>query len=221
MKGWKAVNAAVRDKQAAYAKASAIKDELQIAYEDIVYGRVSPVVKRSALAATRKELDAAGRLLDSIELDLRGAVVPIGMKEAIPSLTTLERRLSFIKSKPGMAKNPKLKNVDIAIASYKDVIRKMATNKKVIEDANKELADAYKAVDDIVNELKPALKAQADVWGKPAAFKKRYYAQEQQTRVVNGELVSIDSFVTGTNNFSAAMRSEISNARTSDLNLIG
>ena len=223
-KEWKAVNNAVKDKQAAYLKASAIKDMLQVEVEDLLKGGASPAVKASALAEARKELQSAGTLMDNIELDLRSAMVPLGMKEAIPSLTTLERRLAFIDAKPNTitkAKSAEIAKAKAAIDNYKDIIRKMAINKNVIKSADSALEDAYKTVDNILNELKPALKAQADVWAKPAAFKKRYYAKENQTRMVNGQLVSIDSFVTGTNNFSAAMRAEISNARTADLNFLG
>ena len=219
---WKAANRAVADKQAAYVKASAIKDQLQVEVEGLLRGNVSPTVKLSAGPAARKELEAAGRLLDNIELDLRSAMVPFGAKEAIPSLTTLERRVAFLKSRPSSAsKKADIAEVDIAIANYKAVIEGMAVNKGVIRQADAALEDAYKTIDNILNELKPALKAQADVFGKSAAFKKRYYAEESQQRMVNGELVSIDSFVTGQNNFSAAIRAEVSNARTADLNFLG
>ena len=219
---WKAANKAVADKQSAYEKASAIKDQLQVEVEGLLRDNLSPTVKSVATPAAVKELKAAGRLLDEIELDLRSAMVPFGAKEAIPSLTTLERRIGFLKSRPSSAaKKAELDQVDEAINNYKLVIENMATNKDVIKKADAALEAAYKTIDNILDELKPALKQQADVWGKNAAFKKRYYAADSQMRMVNGELVSIDSFVTGQNNFSAAMRAEISNARTSDLNFLG
>ena len=223
-KEWKAVNQAVSDKQQAYLKASAIKDMLQVEVEDLLKGGASPAVKASSLAAARKELESAGVLMDRVELDLRSAMVPLGAKEAIPSLTTLERRIAFIDAKPNAvtkAKAAEIAKAKASIANYKDIIRKMATNKKVIEDADAALENAYKSVDNILSELKPALKARADVWGKPAVFKKRYYAKENQTRMVNGQLMTIDSFVTGENNFSAAIRAEVSNARTADINFLG
>ena len=219
---WKAANKAVADKQAMYAKAASIKDMLQVEVEGLLKGGASPAVKASALTAARKELEAAGRLLDNVELDLRAAMVPLGIKEAIPSLTTLERRIEFLKTRPqSAALKAQITKAEASVSNYKSIIDKMATNKNVIKEADASLEASYKAVDNILNELKPALKEQADVWGKSAAFKKRYFAKETQTRMVNGELVNIDSFVTGQNNFSAAMRAEISNARTSDLNLLG
>ena len=218
----KAVNEAVRDKQKAYDLASRMKDDLQIEVEGLLRGGASPAVTKTALKTAKAELEAAGRLLDNVELELRAAMVPIGVKEAIPSLTTLERRIAFLKSRPSSAsKNAEIADAEAAVARYKDVIGQMATNKNVLKEADAALENAYKNVDNILNELKPALKEQADVFGKSAAFKKRYFAKDTQTRIVNGQLVSIDSFVTGENNFSAAMRAEISNARTTDMNLLG
>ena len=218
----KAVNQAIRDKQKAYDIASRMKDDLQIEVEGLLRGGASPAVTKTALKAARAELEAAGTILDGLELELRAAMVPIGVKEAIPSLTTLERRIGFLKSRPASAaKKAEIAQAEASIANYKNVIEQMATNKNVIREADAKLEAAYKNVDNIINELKPALKEQADVWGKSAAFKKRYYAKDTQTRMVNGQLVSIDSFVTGDNNFSAAMRAEISNARTVDMNLLG
>lgn len=219
---WKAVNQAVRDKQKAYDIASRMKDELQVEVEGLLRGGASPAVAKTALKTARAELEAAGKLLDNVELELRAAMVPIGVKEGIPSLTTLERRIGFLKSRPASAvKQSEIAEAEAAVANYKNLVAQMATNKNVLRDADTKLADAYKNVDNILNELKPALKEQADVWGKSAAFKKRYFAKDTQTRIVNGQLVSIDSFVTGQNNFSAAIRAEISNARTTDMNFLG
>ena len=218
----KAVNQAVRDKQRAYDMASRMKDDLQIEVEGLLRGGASPAVTKTALKAAKAELEAAGRLLDNVELELRAAMVPIGVREGLPSLTTLERRIAFLKSRPSSAsKKAEIVDAEASIARYKDVIGQMATNKNVLKEADDALENAYKNVDNIISELKPALKEQADVFGKSAAFKKRYFAKDAQTRMVNGQLVSIDSFVTGENNFSAAMRAEISNARTSDMNVLG
>lgn len=217
-----AVNRAVEDKKAMYAKAAAIKDSAQASLEDLLSGNTSPATKAQHLEAARQSLKAASEVLDEIELDLRSAVVPFGVKEAIPSVTTLERRIAFLEAKSGIApKNADLAKAKAAIANYRNVINKMATNKQAIIDADNAVAAAYKNIDDALNELKPALKAQADVWGKSAKFKKRWFGRESQYRMVNGQYVAIDSFVTGDKNFSAAMRAEISNARTTDINFLG
>ena len=219
----KKIDSVIADKYAEYNQALAIKSTLQVEVEDLLKGGASPAVKASAIAPARKELQAAEALLDRVELELRAAAVPIGKKEAIPSLATLERRVGFLTSRTtNAATKAEVAKAQQAIDNYKDIISKMATNKKVIQDADVALSNAYGNIDRILGELKPALKAKADVWGKNEAFKKRYYAKENQNVLLeNGEYVNIDSFVTGDNNFSAAVRAEVSNARTTDLNVMG
>jgi hypothetical protein len=218
----KAVNEAVRDKQAMLSKAEQIKSNAQASLEDLLSDATSPATKAQHLAKARKDLAAADALLDELELDLRAAVVPYGVKEAIPSIATLERRIAFLESRsPSKAAAAKIAEAKQSMVNYRKVISKLATNKKVIEDAQLQVAKAYDDIDNIVSGLKPALKKQADVWGKSAEFKKRYYAKENQTRIVNGQLMTIDSFVAGPSAFSAAIRAETSNARTADLNLLG
>lgn len=218
----KAVNAAVRDKQQMLSKAEQIKSMAQASYEDLLSDATSPATKARHLTAAKKDLAAADALLDELELDLRAAVVPYGVKEAIPSIATLERRIAFLESRsPSKAAAAKINEAKQSIANYHKAINKLATNKKVIDDAQNAIAKAYDDIDSAVKELKPALQKQADVWGKSAAFKERYYARDNQTRIVNGQLVTIDSFTAGPSAFSAAVRAETSNARTTDLNILG
>jgi len=218
----KAVNAAVRDKQQMLSKAEQIKTNAQASLEDLLSDNTSPATKARHLEAAKKDLAAADALLDELELDLRAAVVPYGVTEAIPSIATLERRIAFLESRsPSKAAAAKIKEAKQSITNYRTNINKLATNKDLIKQAELAVSKAYDDIDDIVSQLKPALKKQADVHGKSAKFKKRYYAKENQTRIVNGQLMTIDSFVAEPSTFSAAIRAETSNARTTDLNVLG
>jgi hypothetical protein len=218
----RAVNKAVEFKKKEYAIVSAMKDNAQASLEDLLSGRTSPGTKAQHLAAAREQLKTASALLDEVELGLRSAVKPLGIKEAIPSVTTLERRVAFLESKtPSAAVTKEIAKAKKAITNYRGTINKLTANKKEIIAADDAVAAAYKSVDGILSELGVALKEQADVFGKSGKFKKRYFAKEAQYRMVNGEYVSIDSFVTGDRNFSAAIRAETSNARTADLNFLG
>jgi hypothetical protein len=216
----KEVNAAVRDKQLMLTRAEVIKNTAQASLEDLLTN-ASPAAKAIHLKKARNNLATASKLLDEMELDLRAAVVPFGVKEAIPSMATLERRIAFLESRtPSKAAAAKLKEAKQAMAEYNNVINKLATNPKVIRDAEAAVLEAYKGIDNIVAELKPALQRQADVFGKSAEFKKRYFAPETQYRIVNGQYIAIDSFTSGPSPFSAAIRAETSNARTTDLNIM-
>lgn len=218
----KEVNRVVKDKQKMLSKAEQIKSDAQASLEDLLSDATSPATKAQYLPRARKDLAAASALLDELELDLRAAVVPYGVKEAIPSIATLERRIAFLESRsPSKAAAAKINEAKQAMADYRKMVNKLSTKKNIIDDAQMKVAKAYDDIDNIVAGLKPALKKQADVWGKSAEFKKRYYAKDNQTRMVNGQLMTIDSFVAEGSPFSTAIRAETSNARTSDLNLLG
>jgi hypothetical protein len=219
----KAINNFVADKRKMLSAATTNKDLLQVEVERLLKPGGSPAVKQAALAKASKELQAAERLLDKVELDLRSAVVPHGKIAAMPTLTMLERRINFIKNNPSISKKnaQKLVEAETSVARYKNVIDKMATNTTVIRDADNALAAAYDKIDNIIEELKPALKKEADVWGKSAEYKKRYYSNENDTRVLNGEVYTIDTFTGDKAPWAAAIRAETSNARTSEINALG
>ena len=219
----KAINKYVTEKRKMLSAATVNKDLLQIEVERLLKPGGSPAVKKAALASATKELQAAERLLDKVELDLRSAVVPHGKIGAMPTLTMVERRINFIKSKPSIGKKnaQELAAAEAAVAKYKDVIDKMATNTTVLRDADNALAAAYDKIDNILDELKPALKKEADVWGKSAEYKKRYYSKDNDTRIINGEVYTLDTFTGENAPWAAAIRAETSNARTSEINALG
>lgn len=220
------VNRALQDKAKMYEKALVIKESAEATVAELLTN-ASPATKSQHLSAATKDLQAASKILDNIELDLRTAAVPYGQTAAIPSIATLERRVQYLESKPvSKAKATEIANAKAAISNYRSTIAKLATNKKVIQDADQAVQDAYANIDRIVSELGDAAKRQADVHGKTAEFKDRYYTKEMQHRIVNGQHVAIDSFiqdptVPGKNYFTAATRAEVQNARTSDINYLG
>lgn len=219
----RAVDKVVLAKQEQYSRASEIKDMAQASLEDLLSGNTSPATKTQHLAAAREALKTSSALLDEVELDLRSAMKPFGEVEAIPSMTTLQRRIAFLEAKaPSGANAREIAKAKKAIKDYQNKINRLTANKKEIIDADNKVAEAYKNIDNILNELGTALKNQANVWGKSAKFKKRWFAAEAQYRMLdNGEYVSIDSFTGANAPFGAAIRQEISNARTAELNMLG
>lgn len=219
---YRAVNKAVVAKAKSYQIAINMKNTAESTLAELLKNG-SPATKAQHLALARKEADAAAKLLDKVELELRAAAVQHGSTAAIPSIATLERRVAFLESK-GSA-SIELADAKNAIANYKNVIAKMATNKNVILEADNAVGKAYDNVDKILSELGEAIKKQADVHGKSADFKKRYYSKAVQGRVVGNEYVEFDSFIedpiAGGNYFNAAIRGEVQNARTSDNNYLG
>jgi hypothetical protein len=223
---YKAVASNVNDKSKALELAIRIKMTAQTSVEELLTS-ASPATKIQHISAAQKELKAAAKMVDDIELELRDAMVPYGGLEAVPSMATLERRLAYLETQPSAAaKISDITDAKVAIQNYKDVIGKLATNKQVIMDADKAVEDAYIKIDAAVKELGEARVKQADVFGKSAKFKERYYSKEKHTFIIKGQQISVDSFVQEqsagqTNYFTSAVREETKNGRTSTLNFMG
>ena len=221
----KALQEDLKVQQINFSEASAIKDNLQVEVEYLLSGKASPAVVRSHLANARKSLTKADELLDDIELDLRNSVKPFGKEEAMPNLTMLTRRLAYIKKNPANASasnKAKIIAAEKAIAQYKLTINNMATNKKVIQEADAKLEKAYKDIENIVKEQGALSLRKADVFGKSNKYKRRYYGQEQHNIVLdNNQVITIDSFIAENSKLSAAMRAEVGNTKTTERNFLG
>ena len=223
---YKAVVTNVSDRSAMLQQAIAAKNFAETSVYDLLT-TASPATKAQHLSAARKELKAIEDIVDNLELDLRDAMVPYGVTEAIPSMATLERRIAYLKSNPGITKKTKeIKKAEAAIKNYKTIVSKMATNKKVIKEADDAVQAAYFAIDDAIKELGEARMKQADVFGKNAKFKERYFSKEQHTIVIAGTQHHIDSFIQeqsggSASNFTTAIKAETQNARTAQINFLG
>ena len=223
---YKAVATNVADKSTMLQQAIAAKTTAEASVNDLLKN-ASPATRSQHLSAAKKELKAIGEIVDGIELGLRDAMVPYGLTQAIPSMATLERRIAYLKANPGITKKTaEVKQAEKAIARYKTIINKMATNKKVIMEADEAVQKAYASIDSAIKELGEARVRQADVFGKSAKFKKRYYSKEKNTVIINGTQHDIDSFIQeqsigSASNFTQAVRAETQNSRTQQINFLG
>ncbi len=223
---YKAVASNVSDRSQMLQQAIAAKNTAEASVNELLKG-ASPATKAQHLSAARKELKAIEEIVDGIELDLRDAMVPYGLTEAVPSMATLERRVAYLEANPGITKKKaEVKKAKAAINNYKTIVGKMATNKKIIMDADEAVQKAYASIDNAIKELGEARMKQADVFGKSAKFKERYYSKEKHTIIINGVQHHIDSFIQeqtdgSPSNFTAAVRAETQNARTQQINFLG
>jgi hypothetical protein len=223
---YKAVVSNVSDRSQMLQQAIAAKNYAEASVDELLKN-ASPATKSQHLSAARKELKVIQEIVDGIELDLRDAMVPYGITEAVPSMATLERRIAYLEANPGITKKTaEVKKAKAAVANYKNIVGKMATNKKVIVDADNAVQQAYASIDNAIKALGEARVKQADVFGKSAKFKERYYSKEKHTIVLNGTQHHIDSFIEeqadgSANNFTAAVRAETQNARTAQINFLG
>jgi hypothetical protein len=184
--------------------------------------KLSPKTIRDNKALIMRDLNAASKLVDDIEFELRDAVRPFGEQSAVPTIASLERRVKFLETEiPNNARyGADIANAKAAITKAKGSIHTLAPEAKEILAANKEIANQYKVIDDILTDLGSTRKAQADVYLKDAAYKKRYYGKPQQYREIEGKWVPIESLF-AENKFGAAFSEEFSNSRTVAANYLG
>ena len=184
--------------------------------------KLSPKTIRDNKALIMKDLNAASKLVDDIEFELRDAVRPFGEMSAVPTIASLERRVKFLETEvPNNAKyGAQIANAKAAITNAKGSIHTLAPEAKEILAANKEIAKQYKVIDDIYISLGKAITSQADVYLKSAAYKKRYYGKPVQYREIEGRWVPIESLFTE-NKFGAAFREDFSNSRTISATYLG
>ena len=177
---------------------------------------VSPATRAQNGGRVVEDLKAAQNLVDELELSLRDAVKPFGGIEQVPSLTNLERRLAYLETTGSVTKaniGAAVANAKAAIGRAKGQINTLAPDPADIYRVNEEIAQQYKIIDDIVKNLGEAKYKQAQVFGKSAEFKKRYYGKEENYRMINGQWTKLDSLF-DENQFGKAMRAELENSQT-------
>lgn len=221
----KAVNRAVKEKAKTLDQANQILEMLQAeAQKYLTPGAVSPAMIRDNFDVIKRELRAANKLVDELELDFQDAVKPFGGKEDIPTITSLQRRIEWIDSNgtPGF----KAKNAALIANAKSKITQARAEINTLLPDAaslNKTYADmekVYKDIDDVmVAELNEARYNQAKFHGRSEDFKKRSYGKGTEYKVVDGVYRPIESLF-DENMFGAGMRAEFENARTTALNYV-
>lgn len=223
------VNKVVKDKAQTLDKANQILDMLQAEADAyLTPGRVSPAMVRDNLGLIQRELRAANKLVDNLELDFQDAVKPFGGTEQIPSVVSLQRRIDWIEKNADS--NFKARNA-AAIANAKAQIGKSRAEMNTLlpDSANlkriyADMETVYKQIDDVmVKELNEARYQQAIFHQRSEGFKERFYGKGTEYRVIdtpNGPQYSSIESLYDENLFGSAYRAEVENARTTALNYV-
>lgn len=214
----------VEDKAELFSKAVTIKDRLEAEVAGMLKGTHSPAAVADNLKTARAELASARDLLDKMELNVRDAMpVRSGYPDAIPSITVLERRLAWLKANPRHSAKlgDRIAEAELAIDNYHDSIRRISPDEYDIALKDDAVAKAYDDIKVALDELGEAIAKQAEVFGKNAEFKKRYYGEDRVDVSIHDEVMSIDSFVASDASFAAAIRAEVGNARTRETTYLG
>ena len=214
----------VEDKAELFSKAVTIKDRLEAEVAGMLKGTHSPAAIADNLKVAREELAAARVLLDKMELSIRDAMpVRAGFPDAIPSITVLERRLAWLKANPRHSAKlgDKIAEAELAIDNYHASINRISPDEYDIALKDDAVAKAYDDIKAALDELGEATARQAEVFGKSAEFKKRYYGEDTVEITVHGVPMTVDSFIASDSSFAAAIRAEVGNARTRETTYLG
>ena len=205
----------------------AMKEVQQATISDMLTKRTSPIAREQNLPKLKKQLESINKSLDEVELYLIDMYAPLGRKPTFANLPSLERRIAYVEKTADSAYlakvKPKLDKAKAGIAEYRNLINRMGTNKKVINDADSALQTSYQEIDDVLKQNSKLQTEQADLFGKNEKYKKRYYGKKDNVRVVNGQATTVTSFFDDTlgNNLSKAIRAEVDNTNTLELNFLG
>lgn len=221
-----AVNKKIVSNQRTLNTLVAQKDHLAATIDDMLKAG-SPVARKQNVPKLKKYLNAIDDLVDKAELNLIESMAPLGKMPKIANAPTLRRRIDYIEktlSPADLAKvQPQLNAAKVGLGKYYAAVAKMATNNKVIKDIDDSLVKSYDEIDNILDNTSTLFKEQANLFGKSAKYKQRYYGRTDNYRMFNGQWIPINSFfddVTG-NNFSKAIRAEVDNTLTAEQTFLG
>jgi len=176
---------------------------------------VSPAAVASNGPKVIKALKEAEAMVDNIELDLLAAAKPFGRIPQVPTFARLEQRINFLEKLNGVSGKygTNIANARAALGAAKAETHTLIPNASELIKKNEEITKQYAIIDDALKSFGEARYKEAQVLGKSAEYKKRYYGKEVNYRMIDGKYTKIDSLF-DENQFGAAMREELSNAQT-------
>ena len=176
---------------------------------------VSPAARAANGPKVVRDLKAAEALVDSLELELLSAAKPYGGVSQVPTFARLEQRINFLEESTSVAGKygAQIANARAALAAAKAETHTLLPNSAELIKKNAEIARQYQIIDDAVKALGEAKYREAQVMGKSAEYKKRFYGKEDNYRMVDGKYIRIDSLF-DENQYGAAMREELANSQT-------
>lgn len=175
---------------------------------------ISPAAKAMNGPKVVKDLKAAQKLVDEIELDLMAAAKPFGGVEPVPTIAGLERRIKFLEENDTAGKyGNAISNAKYALGAAKGEISTLIPDSTKLFQVNKDIAKQYGEIQNALKDLGESYFDEAQLLGKSAEYKKRYYGKEEQYKLYKGKYYKIDSLL-NENQYGAAFKEELSNAGT-------
>jgi len=220
----KAVDEAVTSITKQLDQANGILDDLIVLEKQFMDGEMSPKATAENLDRVKKDVRAAERLVEDLELKLMDATKPFGQMADVPTLSNLQRRLDYIDanlSGPEKAKiASQLANARSALANARGTIATLVPDSGDLFRANKRVAEQYTVIDNIIKDLGEKQYERAVLWNRSAKYKERYYGKGYGSRIINGQWVNIEDLF-DENQFGASFREEFANSRTASQTYLG
>lgn len=176
---------------------------------------VSPVAKATNGPKIVRDLKAAEALVDSIELELLSAAKPYGGITQVPTFARLEQRINFLEESTAVSGKYgiQIANARAALAAARAETHTLLPNSAELIKKNDEITKQYQIIDDAVRALGEAKYREAQVMGKSAEYKERFYGKPDNYIMIDGKYTRIDSLF-DENQYGAAMREELANSQT-------
>lgn len=220
----KAIDESVTDITRSLDQANGILDDLIAQEQMFMDGSISPKAKAENYERVKKDIRAAERLVEDLEIQLMDATKPFGQMADVPTISNLERRLDYLDKNvtgPARAKiAAQMANAKSAIANARGTINTLVPDSKDLFEVNKKVAQQFAIIDDIIKDLGEAQYERAVLWNRSAKYKERYYGKGYGSRFINGQWVRIESLF-DENQFGAAFREEFANSRTASQTYLG
>jgi hypothetical protein len=176
--------------------------------------KISPAARAYNGPKVIKDLKAAQKLVDDIELDLMAAIKPFGKMEPVPTFAGLERRIKYLEGLDSGGKyGTAISNAKYALGAARGQVHTLIPNPAKLIEVNKDIAKQYSVIQDSLKELGESYFNEAQLLGKSAKYKKRYYGKEVYYKTYDGKQYNIDA-LTNENQYGLAFKEELSNSGT-------
>jgi hypothetical protein len=174
---------------------------------------LSPMTRSLNGPKVLKDLRAAERLVDEIELDLMAAIKPHGDYIPVATFSGLDRRIKYLSDKAGGKYGNQIAEAKFALNAARAETHTLIPNSSALAKVNNDIAEQYEIIENLLKELGEKNLDEARLLEKGADYTKRYYGKEEHGRWYKGNYYQFDALF-NKNQKGDSLREELSNTAT-------
>jgi hypothetical protein len=174
---------------------------------------LSPMTRSLNGPKVLKDLRAAERLVDEIELDLMAAIKPHGDYTPVATFSGLDRRIKYLSDKAGGKYGNQIAEARFALNAARAQTHTLIPNSSALVKVNEDIAEQYEIIENLLKELGEANLDEARLLEKGAEYTKRYYGKEEHGRWYKGNYYKFDALF-NKNQKGDSLKEELSNTAT-------